>query len=1143
MKKPLNVLGVSLFAAGRGPALQASWLMLALVSLVAPSLWAHPPDEFDPASSRTWTDVRTGATHEGSFVASRSGRVAIATADGELATIALADLDAASRLEAEGRIAAIRAANESAVARASGAPAGTAGPAQAAIFAPFAPFVKTRFDDRWLYVESDGLPHEPLPFTMMVGIRTWQQQVPLPQPYVGANAWQIPLKPELAEKPVSARQFLRRGAIALAANGIPIFNALNNRGADAFAIGELDEFGGHCGRADDYHYHAAPLALQKVVGPGKPIAYGLDGFAIYGLFDPKAKPGSEMACPLGGTDPLDELNGHFCTVPKGEGLGGSDRTYHYHSSREYPYINGGMRGTVTVEDDQIVPQPRANPVRPSLTALRGARITGFRQVAEKSWSLEYEISGARHRVDYRIEADGKVAFTFTGPDGVSKQETYESRGGGGGGGGRPREGGRGGDRPPPREGGRGNDRPPPPARPAGGFTLECTSLESDGMLAERCTCDSKSGVVSPGFRWSGLPKDTKSLALTIHHLTPDGDERVYLVRAGLPADSASIAEGSREGGRFGMNSVNRRAEFAPPCSQGPGEKVYVATLYALSAEPSLPADAAALTRESLLAAIGTSTLGTATLDLRYARPEGDEATPPPPPQGGEGRGRRGGGGRQGGNAEAGAEGDRGTLLSRLTAFRTEVPATDHDLILCRPTRTSMTVSARASTARDGWIEFAKAGDAKTRSLDAQPMKPGETVLFDLTGLEPDAEYAYRFCWKSAGGQAGRGDENRFRTPASPGTAFTFAIQADSHLDSNMDTAVYARTLGNMAADRPAFLVDLGDTFMTDKRGRDFTQTLPQYDAQRHWFGIPCRAAPLFMALGNHDGEKGDSGTAAADIGPWSYAERTSRFPPPVTGAGGMYTGDTAFRDGQGSNYYAFEWGDALVIVLDPFWSTTQRIRSGGGGGARGGEGQGGGGGGNPDRVIEPTDASWAMTLGREQYDWLDRTLAASKAPHRFVFIHHLVGGKGGSEARGGAESSLFFEWGGRNADGSPGFAERRPGWPMPIHDLLVKHGVDAVFHRHDHLYVHSGRDGLTYQCVPQPGNPAGGTRSAEGYGYRSGTILGSPGYLRVKVTPEAAKVEFVRSAIEGGDARRREREANGTVVDSYELPAARTSTP
>jgi hypothetical protein len=119
--------------------------------------------------------------------------------------------------------------------------------------------------------------------------------VPIPQAYTGDNAWKIPLKPTFAERPISGKTSLRRGAIALAANGIPIFNALNNRGEDSFAIGELDEFGGHCGRADDYHYHAAPLALQTLVGPSNPIAFALDGFAIYGLYNPKAKPGAAGA--------------------------------------------------------------------------------------------------------------------------------------------------------------------------------------------------------------------------------------------------------------------------------------------------------------------------------------------------------------------------------------------------------------------------------------------------------------------------------------------------------------------------------------------------------------------------------------------------------------------------------------------------------------------------------------------------------------------------------------------------------------------------------------------------------------------------------------------------------------------------------
>ena len=133
--------------------------------------------------------------------------------------------------------------------------------------------IKTRWDDRFFYVESNGIPDHRL----MVGITAWQQQVPLPQKYVGENAWQIPLHPVPAKKPQSAKGNFLRGAIALAANGVPIFNPLNNRGEDAYLIGELDEFGGHCGRADDYHYHLAPVHLEKTIGQGLPIAYALDG--------------------------------------------------------------------------------------------------------------------------------------------------------------------------------------------------------------------------------------------------------------------------------------------------------------------------------------------------------------------------------------------------------------------------------------------------------------------------------------------------------------------------------------------------------------------------------------------------------------------------------------------------------------------------------------------------------------------------------------------------------------------------------------------------------------------------------------------------------------------------------------------------
>ena len=275
---------------------------------------------------------------------------------------------------------------------------GNAASLMAGWFSAFPGHVRTRADSQYIYVESDGLADH----TLMVGIRSWQQQVPLPANYTGSNAWRVPLAPTLAASPVSARTGLFRGAIALAVNGIPIFNALNNRGDDAFLFGELDDFGGHSGRADDYHYHTAPLFLSATVGATRPIAVALDGFPLYGALEPD---GSAMRT-------LDAYNGHA------DGAG----SYHYHGTRSYPYINGGMMGVVQVSD-QVEPQPSLTPVRPAGTPLAGAQITRHVSTGTSSWSLEYQIAGRTYRVDYRIEGT-RVVFVFTDPSGVSRTETY-----------------------------------------------------------------------------------------------------------------------------------------------------------------------------------------------------------------------------------------------------------------------------------------------------------------------------------------------------------------------------------------------------------------------------------------------------------------------------------------------------------------------------------------------------------------------------------------------------------------------------------------------------------------------------------------------------------------------------------------------
>lgn len=284
----------------------------------------------------------------------------------------------------------------------------------ASVFQPFAPKVKTRADGQFFYVESDSMPDH----RMMVGITAWQQQVPIPQPYTGDNAWRIPLHPVVAKNPLSAKSHFFRGAIALAANGVPIFNPIKNDGrTDTLLAGELDEFGGHCGRADDYHYHIAPTHLQRAVGAGKPVAYALDGYAIYGFTEPDGSaPGK-----------LDAFNGH--TTPA---LG-----YHYHATKTYPYLNGGFHGEVVERDGQMDPQPRAGGVREALPPWRGAKITGFTSEQNQKFSVKVQVGSETHYVNYALTPDGGAKFEFVDARGQAKTETYSPRSRGGGGGSRP----------------------------------------------------------------------------------------------------------------------------------------------------------------------------------------------------------------------------------------------------------------------------------------------------------------------------------------------------------------------------------------------------------------------------------------------------------------------------------------------------------------------------------------------------------------------------------------------------------------------------------------------------------------------------------------------------------------------------------
>lgn len=183
-------------------------------------------------------------------------------------------------------------------------------------------------DATYAYIGSNGLTSD----TMMNGIVATNLQVPIAQNFFGANAWKIPLSPAIAATTTTAVD----GPIGVAVNGVPIFNPCKQGGCqngDTKALGELDICNGHAGRADDYHYHAAPVCMMA----GRPASYwdthplgwALDGFAIFGYNNPDGSVASrDTVC-----------GGNTVAVPN------APAGYAYHVTDASPYVLACFRGT------------------------------------------------------------------------------------------------------------------------------------------------------------------------------------------------------------------------------------------------------------------------------------------------------------------------------------------------------------------------------------------------------------------------------------------------------------------------------------------------------------------------------------------------------------------------------------------------------------------------------------------------------------------------------------------------------------------------------------------------------------------------------------------------------------------------------
>ncbi len=430
-------------------------------------------------------------------------------------------------------------------------------------------------------------------------------------------------------------------------------------------------------------------------------------------------------------------------------------------------------------------------------------------------------------------------------------------------------------------------------------------------------------------------------------------------------------------------------------------------------------------------------------------------------------------------------------------------------LLGRPTDNSITIHASANKTLEVYYEYG--ADSLNYSAQTTVAICPDSIpfVFVIEKLEPNTKYFYRMRYREVVTQEYfTHASHSFHTQRKTGETFKFAIEADPHLDTNSNPASYALTLQNILAANPDFLMDLGDTFMSEKLPqKKQTEITNRHLLLRSYFDIICHSVPLFLIIGNHEGEVGwELDGTANNLAVMASNTRKLYYPNPEPNS--FYRGNTKSENfvGLRQNYYSFEWGNALFVVLDPYWYTTNKT-------------------------------GWGWTLGLEQYNWFKSTLESSKSKFKFVFCHNLVGGTE-KDARGGIEEADYYEWGGKDSNNTYSFDKKRPGWGKPIHQLMVDNKVSIFFHGHDHFYGKQEKDGIIYQECPQPSNRNIQNTQATNYGYLNGTILPGRGYLLLTITDSTAKVDYVKTFVpteEKGGSH------NGDIGHTYTLKISGTT--
>ena len=448
-------------------------------------------------------------------------------------------------------------------------------------------------------------------------------------------------------------------------------------------------------------------------------------------------------------------------------------------------------------------------------------------------------------------------------------------------------------------------------------------------------------------------------------------------------------------------------------------------------------------------------------------------------------------------------------------------------LIGRITNSSATVNMEADSDLIYYFDYGSSPEALNLKLpnSGYYSSPANTSFeHSFINLTANAKYYYRLVYSEDNGDNWiERDVYSFNTQKPVGSDFVFTVSSDSHIETTTGPArvnLYRKALQNIANDNPDLHFDLGDAIgMEDVALGDTSAVRAEYLMQREHMGLISHSTPIYLCVGNHEDEEGwnidDTSVVALSRPYMNVNHRKKHFLNPIPNDFFSGNSDNSYtdiiEDHFREDYYSFEWGDALFVVIEPFWNTMIKPYPG----SQGGE---------INDELETGDR-WDWTLGEEQYLWFKQTLESSNSKWKFVFAHHVSGGTN-LYGRGGAEAAHDFEWGASSAE----FSSHRADWTYStsIHQMMVDNATTVFFHGHDHVYAKEEIDGMIYQECPQPSDIDYGTGFNIYNNNDSTLVINNSGHLRVSVKPTEVSVDYVRAFLPSAGE-------NGTVAHSYTI--------